>query len=65
MSKRSSNSDLGKEDRVVKRQRRKEEFDKLQRKMQRLQREIKLFSSEGSSGRKIDYKYALCIHGPL
>nr|CAH7758415.1 unnamed protein product [Callosobruchus chinensis] len=49
MSKRSSNDDLGKEDRVIKRQRRKEEFDKLQSKMQRLQREIKLFSSEGSS----------------
>nr|CAH7747346.1 unnamed protein product [Callosobruchus chinensis] len=40
---------LGKEDCVIKRQRMKEEFDKLQRKMQRLQREIKLFSSEGSS----------------
>nr|CAI5843324.1 unnamed protein product [Callosobruchus analis] len=49
MSKRSYNSDLEKEDHVIKRQRKKEKFDKLQREMETLQRKIDLFSSDSSS----------------
>nr|CAI5843322.1 unnamed protein product [Callosobruchus analis] len=52
MSKRSYNSDLEKEDHVIKRQRKKEKFDKLQREMETLQRKIDLFSSDSSSDKQ-------------
>nr|CAI5841775.1 unnamed protein product [Callosobruchus analis] len=54
MSKRSYNSDLEKEDHVIKRQRKKEKFDKLQREMETLQRKIDLFSSDSSSAEEGD-----------
>ncbi|VEN53552.1 unnamed protein product [Callosobruchus maculatus] len=49
MSKRFSNSKLENEDDVIKRQRKKEKFDKLQREMETFQRKIDLFSSDSSS----------------